>query len=275
MICLASALNSGPSRPGWSRAARSRHSVRRWPVAGCGCGRGRRRGVADRRGCRCCRAPAAGCAPGMVPPFDGDPGGELAPAARPRPRSAYSRGGRRTARCTGRNRRPARSTLTQVSLRRPGLASILVQKAGTAKAWMTSVEVTMNFTTLPTGMTMRSSTASSGGPSASVRKRSPGLHVGLFLEHVRDDLEPAIVGILVGPIPLVADHLDGQVGRRRRILVAQQADRGDRDRHQDQHRDQGPDDLDQRCCGWSATASGWRRGDSGPWCSRAAPARTG
>jgi hypothetical protein len=47
---------------------------------------------------------------------------------------------------------------------------------------------------------------------------------------------------------LVADHLDRQVGRRRRILVAQQPDRRDRDRDQDQHRDQRPDDLDRVLC---------------------------
>jgi len=50
------------------------------------------------------------------------------------------------------------------------------------------------------------------------------LHLVLVLQHVRHDFEPAVVWILVGPVPLVADDLDGEVGRRRRILVAQQAD---------------------------------------------------
>ena len=59
------------------------------------------------------------------------------------------------------------------------------------------------------------------------------------------NLEPAIVGILVGPIPLVTDHLDGEIGRRRRILRRQQPDRRDRNRHQDQHRNQRPDDFQQ------------------------------
>ena len=34
---------------------------------------------------------------------------------------------------------PSRSALNQVSFRRPGTASILTPKAGTAKAWITSV----------------------------------------------------------------------------------------------------------------------------------------
>src|SRR5690349_13167616 len=61
------------------------------------------------------------------------------------------------------------STLTQVSLSWPGLASSLVQKAGTAKLWITSSAVIMNLTVLPAGMTIRSSAARSGGPSRSSR----------------------------------------------------------------------------------------------------------
>ena len=83
-------------------------------------------------------------------------------------------------------------------------------------------------------------------------------------EHVRDDLEPAIVGIGIGPIPLVAGHLDGEIGLgRRSYWCGEQPDRRHRDRHQDQHRHQRPDDLERRYCGWCATAPDWRRGGSG------------
>ena len=52
-----------------------------------------------------------------------------------------------------------------------------------------------------------------------------------------------MVGIFIVPIPLVADRLDREVGRGRIILMGEQPDRGHRDRHQDQHRHQRPDDL--------------------------------
>ena len=109
---------------------------------------------------------------------------------------------------------------------------------------MTSFEVMMNFTTLPTGTTMPLVDRQQRRAVGVGAEALAGRDVGLFLEHVRDDLEPAIVGILVGPVPLVAGHLDRQVGLGRRILMAQQADRRDRDRDQDQHRDQRPDDLE-------------------------------
>ena len=63
--------------------------------------------------------------------------------------------------------------------------------------------------------------------------------------HVRDDFEPAIVGIGVTPIPLIAGRLDGDgVFRRRFVLARQQRDRGNGDAHQDQHGDQGPRDFE-------------------------------
>ncbi len=54
----------------------------------------------------------------------------------------------------------------------------------------------------------------------------------------------AIVRIIVRPIPLVAGDLDRHVRRRRRILRAEQPDRGDCDPDQDEHRNQRPDHLD-------------------------------
>ncbi len=61
-----------------------------------------------------------------------------------------------------------------VSFNRPGTASSFIQKAGIAQLWMTSFDVVIRRIGTPTGRTMRLSTASRRGPSASVRARSPG-----------------------------------------------------------------------------------------------------
>ena len=67
----------------------------------------------------------------------------------------------------------------------PGLVElagvgVLLDPEGRARAklWITSSAVMMNFTTLPCGITSRSSTASSGGPSSSVRARWFAWRVG-------------------------------------------------------------------------------------------------
>jgi hypothetical protein len=53
--------------------------------------------------------------------------------------------------------------LNQISLIRPGTASVLTPNAGIAKAWMTSAPVTSTLTVASTGTTTSLSTASSRG----------------------------------------------------------------------------------------------------------------
>src|SRR5436309_3256883 len=65
-----------------------------------------------------------------------------------------------------------------------------------------------------------------------------------FLQHVAVEMH-AVVRKLVGSILLMPHHLDGEIGGRRRILVADEAYRGDRDSHQDQHRKERPNNLDE------------------------------
>ncbi|MNX78632.1 hypothetical protein D3C86_1102350 [compost metagenome] len=64
--------------------------------------------------------------------------------------------------------------------------------------------------------------------------------------HVRDVLGHALVGIFIGPVPLVAGDLHRQIGVRHVVVGEQQAEREERDADQDQHRHHGPDDLDDR-----------------------------
>ena len=58
-----------------------------------------------------------------------------------------------------------------------------------------------------------------------------------------------MIGIFIFPIPLVADRLDGEIGRGRRILVGEKPDRGHRDDDQDQHRNQRPDHFERGIMG--------------------------
>ena len=161
----------------------------------------RRRGGRSRRGSGRLR-------PCIVPPCGADPGVELRHAAAPRPRSAYSRGARRTVRSTGRNRCPARRSMSMLLVDPAGNGVELEPQAGTANAWITSAPVVCMRIGTPTGTTMRLSTARCSG--------SPALVGFLVGQHVRDHLEPAVVGIGVAPVPLVAGGLDRQrvLGRR-------------------------------------------------------------
>jgi hypothetical protein len=56
----------------------------------------------------------------------------------------------------------------------------------------------------------------------------------------------AVVGVLVVPVPLVADRLDRHVGWRQVTLEVQQAERRDGDGDQNQDRHHGPDHFDER-----------------------------
>ena len=101
------------------------------------------------------------------------------------------------------------------------MASILMPNEGTENEWITSAPVTCTRTTLLTGTTISLSTAS--------RRGWPALQV-LVLQHQRIELEFAVIGIIVVPVPLVAGDLDGEIGRRRVELIEQQAERRHRDR---------------------------------------------
>ena len=70
-------------------------------------------------------------------------------------------------------------------------------KDGTAKAWITSAPVVWTRTTLLTGTTISLSTPSRRGWSSSVG----------VLQHERVELELAVIGIGVGPVPLLAGAL--------------------------------------------------------------------
>ena len=79
-----------------------------------------------------------------------------------------------------------------------------------------------------------------------------GRHAGLdgvlallVLQHHRIDAD-ALVGILVRPVPGMADGLDRQVGRRKGVLEVEELEGGDGDRHQHEHRQHRPQDLDRR-----------------------------
>ena len=100
---------------------------------------------------------------------------------------------------------PSRSTRNQVSLRRPGTASILMPKDGTANEWMTSAPMTCMRTTVPTGTTML---------VVDGEQARAGVRLGRALvlgQHQRVERDVAVVGILVGPVPLVAGRLDGEL----------------------------------------------------------------
>ena len=58
---------------------------------------------------------------------------------------------------------PSRVALNQVSLSRPGTASMMMPNEGTAKAWITSAPITWTRTFLFTGTTISLSTASRRG----------------------------------------------------------------------------------------------------------------
>ncbi len=58
-----------------------------------------------------------------------------------------------------------------------------------------------------------------------------------------------ILGIGVVPMPLRRGHLDRRIGRRDRQFIGQQAKRRNGDDHQDQHRNDRPDDFHQRIVG--------------------------
>ena len=138
-----------------------------------------RRGIAA-AGAGGCGVAAAGLAPGMWPPFEATHCGEL------RRRDDLDRDRHEAVAGAAQLRALAEIDARPVDLdpglveAGPGFASCLIQKAGTAKLWITSSAVTMNFTTLPGGITTRLSTASSGGPSASVRARWFAWRVGSF-----------------------------------------------------------------------------------------------
>ena len=226
-----------------------------------GCGR-RRRPAGGTAGCR--RGRRGGRAPGMVPPFEATQAANCA-SADDLDRDRHV-GVARAAKLVALAEIDARPVDLEPGLvELPGTASILIQKAGTPKAWMTSLEVTMNFTVAPAGTTIRSSTASSGGPSASVRERSPGCSVGSPASLSMFEMSSiAMVGIFVGPVPLVADHLDRDVGRGRRILVRAAAGSTAPRSPPGSAPGSGSTALRPGCCACCATAPDWRRGGSGP-----------
>ena len=85
------------------------------------------------------------------------------------------------------------------------------------------------------------------------RQRADFAHPGIdhrltrFVQHLRIELYLAIVGIGIGPEPLVSGDLDGQgISRCRFELLGQKIDRGNGDTDQDQHGHQRPYDFDQR-----------------------------
>jgi hypothetical protein len=65
-------------------------------------------------------------------------------------------------------------------------------------------------------------------------------------DHVAREVDVVVVRVGIFPVPLMTGHLDRQVGVARAILVVDQAERRDRHHHQDQHRDHGPGDLEDR-----------------------------
>ena len=109
----------------------------------------------------------------------------------------------------------------------------LEAKDGIAQECSTSAAVTWIFTILFTGTTMSLSVPSSLGCFSFVDIGVEGEAAAILDRRV-----------LVGPVPGMADHLDDDVGLRIRELGAEQAERGDGDRHQDQHRDDRPGHFD-------------------------------
>jgi hypothetical protein len=87
--------------------------------------------------------------------------------------------------------------------------------------------------------------------------RLAGLQFGLGLEE-RIECEVAVVGIFVGPEPLAAGRLDGEIRLRIVALQVEQPEGGDGDGDQDQDRHHGPGDLD------GAVVGGPRRLGIGP-----------
>ncbi len=75
--------------------------------------------------------------------------------------------------------------------------------------------------------------------------RLAGLEV-LLGDHQRVEFEIAVVGIAVAPEPLLAGRLHGEVRRRHVELQEQQPERRDRDQHQDDDRNDRPDDFERR-----------------------------
>ena len=72
-----------------------------------------------------------------------------------------------------------------------------------------------------------------------------GFDLILLAQHVRHKAEPAMIGIFVGPEPLVADRLQRHgVFWRGFELIGEQREAGERDPGEDQHGDQRPRDLE-------------------------------
>src|SRR5712691_9784747 len=67
----------------------------------------------------------------------------------------------------------------------------------------------------------------------------------LFLDQVAVEFEPVLIGILVGPEPLVPGDLDRHVGVGHPVHVIDQLERRDRDDDEDQDRDDGPQKLNE------------------------------
>ena len=133
---------------------------------------------------------------------------------------------------------PSRSTLNQVSLRRPGTASIFTPKAGIAQEWITSCAVVIMRMVVSDRHARRGCRRPAAADWPGLRSAS-----GIIDASKR---EVAVVGIFVGPVPLMADRLDGQVGLRDHVLDVEQPERRDGDDDQDQDRHHRPDHLDQR-----------------------------
>ena len=103
------------------------------------------------------------------------------------------------------------------------------------KLWITSVLVCSTRMFLPTGTTSSLSTVE--------QPQLAGLQL-VVRDDVAGEVDVVLVGVGVFPVPLMPGHLDRQVGVARAVLVIDQAERRDRDHHQDQHRDHRPGDLE-------------------------------
>ena len=130
-------------------------------------------------------------------------------------------------------------TLIQPSLRRPGITVFLMPKPGTVQPCMElPTAVPMMRTVVPLGITISSSTASRRG---TWRLLLDAIGLG---QDAALDREVALVGIVVGPVPLVAGHLDGEGGIDGLVAVVEQPERRDGDDHQDEDRHDRPGDLE-------------------------------
>ena len=134
---------------------------------------------------------------------------------------------------------PSRSALNQVCCSRPGTASSFTPKDGIAQSWITSFDLTPTMTFL---FDRHDHLMVDGEETRLTR-----LEVGV-LHDDRIELD-ALVGIFIGPVPLIAGRGDGEVGLGEIVLGEEQPERGDGDGDEDQNRHHGPGDLERGVVG--------------------------